>query len=78
MSITMNIQEAKTNLSKLVAATQAGEEVIIANRGNAVARLIPYEYPKKRLLGFAGGDEHWDDAFFDPLPEDELLTWGML
>jgi prevent-host-death family protein len=77
MPITMNILEAKTNLSRLVAATLAGEEVIIANRGAAVVRLVPYERPKKRDLGFAGGEENWDNAFFDPLADEELSLWGM-
>ena len=78
MAIIVNIQEAKTNLSKLVNATLAGEEVIIANRGTAVVRLVPIERPSRRELGFAGGEESWDDGFFDPLPDDELESWGML
>ena len=76
MAISMNIQEAKTNLSKLLAATLAGEEVVVANRGKAIARIVPFERPKKRELGFVGGTEDWDDAFFDPLPEEELALWG--
>jgi len=72
----MNMQDAKTNLSKLVAASLAGEEVIIANRGTAVVKLVPYEKPKKRILGFVGGEDDWDDAFFDPLSEEELALWG--
>lgn len=37
----VNILEAKNRLSQLVKSAQAGEEVIIANRGVPVARLIP-------------------------------------
>jgi len=77
MTIIMNMQEAKTNLSKLVSASVAGEEVIIANRGTACARLVPFEQPTKRRLGFVGGSENWDDAFFDPLSEEELAAWGL-
>jgi len=73
----MNIQEAKTNLSKLVAASLAGEEVLIANRGKAVIRLVPFARPSKRELGFVGGEEHWDDAFFEPLPEEDLVLWNL-
>ena len=76
MTVFMNMQEAKTNLSKLVAAAQAGEEVIIGNRGTAVAKLVAYERPAKRELGFVGGEENWDDAFFDPLPDEYLKLWG--
>ena len=37
----VNMHAAKTNLSKLIARAQAGEEVIIANAGKPVARLTP-------------------------------------
>lgn len=33
--------DAKTRLSELVKSAQAGEEVVIANRGEPVARLVP-------------------------------------
>ena len=43
MAITVNIGEAKTRLSELIALVEAGEEVVIA-RGNApVARLAPLD-----------------------------------
>ena len=37
----VNIFEAKTRLSQLIKSVQAGEEVVIANRGEPVARLVP-------------------------------------
>lgn len=37
----MNILEAKNRLSQLIRSVQAGEEVVIANRGEPVARLVP-------------------------------------
>jgi prevent-host-death family protein len=37
----LNISEAKDRLSRLIKAVQAGEEVVIANRGEPVARLVP-------------------------------------
>jgi len=37
----VNIFEAKNRLSELIRSVQAGEEVVIANRGEPVARLIP-------------------------------------
>lgn len=36
----VNVLEAKNQLSQLIKAAQAGEEVIIANRGKPVAKLI--------------------------------------
>lgn len=37
----VNILEAKNQLSQLIKHTQAGDEVIIANRGAPVVRLVP-------------------------------------
>lgn len=37
----VNILEAKNRLSRLIRSVQAGEEVIIANRGKPVVRLVP-------------------------------------
>jgi prevent-host-death family protein len=39
--VQVNIFEAKNRLSQLIRAVQAGEEVVIANRGDPVARLVP-------------------------------------
>jgi prevent-host-death family protein len=36
----VNVLEAKNRLSELIRAAQAGEEVVIANRGKPVARLV--------------------------------------
>jgi prevent-host-death family protein len=41
--VQVNILEAKNRLSELVKSAQAGEEVIIANRGQPVVRLLPIE-----------------------------------
>ena len=36
----VNILEAKNRLSQLIKSAQSGEEVVIANRGEPVARLV--------------------------------------
>ena len=36
----VNVHEAKTQLSRLLAQVEAGEEVVIARRGQPVARLV--------------------------------------
>ncbi|WP_304009676.1 type II toxin-antitoxin system Phd/YefM family antitoxin [Methyloversatilis discipulorum] len=41
----VNILEAKNRLSELIKSAQAGEEVVIANRGQPVVRLVPAEAP---------------------------------
>ncbi len=69
----MNVQEAKTRLSEILARVEAGEDVVIARSGKPVARLVPVHAPAKRPLGFVKG--HVDDSFFDDLSEDELAAW---
>ncbi len=43
-----NMLEAKTQLSKLVEAALRGEEVVIANRGKPVVKLVKAEAAVKR------------------------------
>jgi prevent-host-death family protein len=44
----VNILEARNSLSRLVSSAAGGEEVIIANRGKAIVRLVPaQETPPK-------------------------------
>ena len=38
--LTVNIHEAKTSFSKLIARVEAGEEIVIARDGTPVARLV--------------------------------------
>jgi prevent-host-death family protein len=39
----VNILEAKNRLSQLIKSARAGEDIVIANRGEPVARLIPVD-----------------------------------
>ena len=41
----VSIQEAKANLSSLIAAVESGEEVVIARRNTPVVKLVPVESP---------------------------------
>ncbi len=73
MTTTVNVHEAKTHFSKLLARVAAGERIIIAKAGKPVAELGPVtaERPTKRPLGIDRGlvlvGPDWDD----PLPEFE-------
>ena len=71
--VTVNVHEAKTHLSRLLARVEAGEEVVIARNGKPVARLAPLR--GKRQPGAFKGLIKIDDSFFDPLPEEELKAW---
>lgn len=71
-----NVHEAKTQLSRLLARAEAGEEVVIARDGDPVVRLVPCENrPGIRRFGSMKGLVVVDDSFFDPLPEDERAAW---
>lgn len=72
---TVNVHEAKTNLSRLLAQVESGEEVIIARSGTPVARLVRVQKRGKRQFGSMKGRIKFDDRFFDPLPEEELAAW---
>jgi len=49
--VQVNIFEAKNRLSQLIRSVQAGEEVVIANRGEPVARLVPAGGSRKATSG---------------------------
>ena len=62
----VNILEAKTNFSQLLAAVAAGEEVIIANRGKPVAMLTPIPTKPHRTTGFGiWKDKMWVSGDWD-------------
>ncbi len=71
---TLNVHEAKTRLSQLLAAVERGEEVTIAKAGRPVAKLVPLKARKKRTPGLVPGLA-LDKTFWDALPEDELRHW---
>src|SRR5687767_12014015 len=81
MAETVTIHAAKTQLSRLVARVEAGEEIVIARGAKPVARLVPLVAPQasagKRFrhfgslqgLGWAG------DEALDDWTEQELRAW---
>lgn len=73
---TVNIHEAKTNLSRLVEEVAAGKEIIIAKAGKPMARLVPLAIaPKRRRLGVFKGELNVPDDFDAPLAENELASF---
>lgn len=73
MTLIVNIHEAKTHLSKLLARVSVGEEIIIAKAGRPVARLAPLEKtPARRVAGSAVGEVALKPDFDAPLPDDVI------
>ncbi|TCT22719.1 type II toxin-antitoxin system Phd/YefM family antitoxin [Thiobaca trueperi] len=72
----VNIHDAKTQLSRLIAEASRGEEIIIARAGIPVARLIAIK-PEitGRRFGALRGRAQVDERFFEPLPEAEQTAW---
>jgi prevent-host-death family protein len=66
-----NIHDAKSNLSKLIAAAERGEEVVIARAGKPVVKIVPCgpkmasETPRRQLFGA------WKDVM--KAPSDDAL-----
>lgn len=72
----VNIHAAKTQLSRLVDAAAAGEEIIIAKAGKPVARLVPLADRRgKRKLGMLAGELRVPEDFNAPLPDEILDTF---
>jgi prevent-host-death family protein len=79
MTDTVNIYDAKTNLSQLMDRAGAGEEIIIAKAGKPKVKLVPYRPGKKRrggqnLLGITYIAEDFDA----PLPPEiqKYVEWA--
>lgn len=74
MTVTANIHEAKTTLSKLIERALAGEEVIIAKAGKPLVELKPVRQAKSvedrlALFGKFEGQmilsDDWEESVFD-------------
>lgn len=74
---TVNIHQAKTNLSRLLSRVELGEEIIIANRGIPIAKLVPFHNSsiRRASLGLDQGRFTVPEDFDAPLPEDILAAF---
>ena len=76
----LTVHAAKTNLSKVLARVEAGEEIIIARGDKPVAKLVPINPVVSPPTGTGPRGYGMlkdqlslpDSFFFDPLPDDEL------
>lgn len=77
MTIEVGAFEAKTRLSELLAAAEAGESVTITRRGRPVARLVPVTTAEeRRAAAFKRLNELRDEviAFGGGLTLEEILS----
>jgi prevent-host-death family protein len=72
---TINIHEAKTHLSRLVAKAAKGEAFIIAKAGKPMVKVVPFESEEKpapQRLGFMRGKIKIPDDF-DTMGQEEIV-----
>ena len=62
-------------MSRLLAQVEAGEEVVIARRGEPIARLTRCTAKGRGQSETMTGELVVDDGILDPLPEEELAAW---
>lgn len=72
----VNMHEAKTRLSQLVARVEQGEGFIIAKAGKPVARVVAIDSPapeQQQKLGFLAGQFTVPDDF-DRMGAEDIAT----
>ena len=74
---TYTLYNAKTHLSSLIEQACAGEEVVIAKGKTPLVKLVslPAAQPQRRF-GAMQGQASVGEAFFEPLPDNELDAWS--
>lgn len=72
MSKQVNVHDAKTHFSKLIAEVEAGEEVVIARAGKPILKLVKIEPERPRIVpGFAKGlIPLWDEDEWEALDKE--------
>ena len=72
----INIHEAKTHLSRLISAVNAGEDVVIAKAGRPMVRLVPFhDTVAPRVPGKDRGTIRVPEDFDHPLPDGVLAEF---
>jgi antitoxin (DNA-binding transcriptional repressor) of toxin-antitoxin stability system len=72
----VNISEAKTNLSKLVALVYRGEKVVIAKNNLPLVDLVIHKPERKRKLGLLAGKLTVPDNIMEEDVEINLMFYG--
>jgi antitoxin (DNA-binding transcriptional repressor) of toxin-antitoxin stability system len=70
--IKLNINEAKTHLSRYLPRVEKGETIVLCKRNVPIAEIrpLPASRTKKRPIGLAKGTASLLPAFFEPLPPE--------
>lgn len=76
MTVSVNIHEAKTHLSRLLEQVAAGEQVVISKAGRAVADLVPHRETPVTFGGLRGQLRYDDADFADVDPDIQRMFYG--
>ena len=77
MSAQLNVNEAKTHLSKYLELVEKGETVKLCRRNVPIAEIRPIAKPKKpRPLGLCKGLFEVGPEFFEPLDADMMAAFN--
>jgi prevent-host-death family protein len=68
----VNVLEAKSRLSQLIRAAEAGDDVIVARNGHPVAKIIPWHLPRAPRV--AGAWSAQVSFTSDPVGPDDDVT----
>ncbi len=71
----VNVHEAKTHFSRLLARVAQGEVITICKAGKPVARLVPLETPRPARVPGRMAGRIWIADDFDEMSEEELALW---
>ena len=75
MTITVNIGEAKSRLSELIARAEAGEEVVIARSNAPAVKLAPLDESARRAALFSQARTMRDSGKLKPISREEVADW---
>lgn len=73
--MSVNIYEAKTQLSKLIARVEEGEEITISRNGRPAARLVPIRPALVERKPGALKGQFWMGPDFDDFTEQDEADW---
>lgn len=77
----VTLHQTETELSKLIARVEAGEEIVIARGGEPVAKLVALNTETSKQPPRQAGalahlrDKLPSDLFLQPMSDDELAAW---
>jgi len=76
----VTVHEAKSTLSKLLAATESGEEIVVCRGEVPVAKLVPFRTQTRlrpRVGEVTSKPVTYSDDCFAPLDGAETSLWGL-